>query len=77
MARRVEQVEGQVAVFDPRIDDSPCYRCLYNEGNDEILNCAEFALHLHPVGMRPAALAASLHRTRHLNGAAEQQQLFG
>jgi len=35
------RMEGQVAVFDARIDDSPCYRCLYNEGNDEILNCAE------------------------------------
>lgn len=33
--------EGQVAVFDPRDDTSPCYRCLYPEGNDEALNCAE------------------------------------
>ena len=23
--------EGQVSVFDPRQDDSPCYRCLYGE----------------------------------------------
>lgn len=35
------RLEGQVAVFDPRIEGSPCYRCLYNEANDEILNCAE------------------------------------
>ena len=33
--------EGQVAVFDPREADAPCYRCLYAEGNDQALNCAE------------------------------------
>jgi molybdopterin/thiamine biosynthesis adenylyltransferase len=35
------RMEGQVAVFDPRRDDSPCYRCLYGSGADENLNCAE------------------------------------
>ena len=33
--------EGQVAVFDPRLENAPCYRCLYFEGDDETLNCAE------------------------------------
>jgi len=33
--------EGQVAVFDPRNPTSPCYRCLYAEGDDEALNCSE------------------------------------
>lgn len=33
--------EGQVAVFDPRRAGAPCYRCLYREGSDEALNCAE------------------------------------
>ncbi len=33
--------EGQVAVFDPRRPGAPCYRCLYREGSDEALNCAE------------------------------------
>jgi adenylyltransferase/sulfurtransferase len=33
--------EGQVAVFDPRQGNAPCYRCLYREGSDEALNCAE------------------------------------
>ncbi len=33
--------EGQVAVFDPRRPGAPCYRCLYREGDDEALNCAE------------------------------------
>ena len=35
------RLEGQVAVFDPRAADSPCYRCLYADGDDEALNCAE------------------------------------
>jgi adenylyltransferase/sulfurtransferase len=33
--------EGQIAVFDPRDASSPCYRCLYAEGDDEALNCSE------------------------------------
>jgi molybdopterin/thiamine biosynthesis adenylyltransferase len=33
--------EGQLAVFDPRQPDSPCYRCLYAEGDDDALNCSE------------------------------------
>ncbi|MFW6094403.1 MAG: HesA/MoeB/ThiF family protein [Pseudomonadota bacterium] len=32
--------EGQVAVFDPRAG-GPCYRCLYRDGSDEALNCAD------------------------------------
>ena len=35
------RLEGQVAVFDPRESNSPCYRCLYPEGDDLELNCAE------------------------------------
>ena len=33
--------EGQVTVFDPQTADSPCYHCLYDEGDDAALNCAE------------------------------------
>lgn len=33
--------EGQVMVFDPNNAESPCYRCLYAEGDDGALNCAE------------------------------------
>ena len=33
--------EGQVALFDPNEPQSPCYRCLYPEGDDQALNCAE------------------------------------
>ncbi|WP_106478545.1 HesA/MoeB/ThiF family protein [Phytohalomonas tamaricis] len=33
---------GQLAVFDLRRDDSPCYACLYGEdASDEALSCAE------------------------------------
>ncbi|MCY4130140.1 MAG: molybdopterin-synthase adenylyltransferase MoeB [Gammaproteobacteria bacterium] len=35
------RMEGQISVFDPRHDDSPCYQCLYRDGLDEALNCAE------------------------------------
>lgn len=33
--------EGQIAVFDPRQDESPCYQCLYADAADGALNCAE------------------------------------
>ena len=35
------RMEGQIAVFDPREVDSPCYQCLYREATDEALNCAQ------------------------------------
>lgn len=35
------RTEGQVAVFDSRVPASPCYRCLYDEGDDAQLSCAE------------------------------------
>ena len=35
------RLEGQVAVFDPRNPQSPCYRCLYDEQNDENLTCSD------------------------------------
>jgi molybdopterin-synthase adenylyltransferase len=33
------RLEGQVSVFDSRHSNSPCYRCLYSESNDD-LTCA-------------------------------------
>lgn len=35
------RLEGQVAVFDSRQEQAPCYRCLYREGSDENLTCSE------------------------------------
>jgi molybdopterin-synthase adenylyltransferase len=34
------RMEGQVAVFDSRDADSPCYQCLYQEGQDDDASCA-------------------------------------
>jgi adenylyltransferase/sulfurtransferase len=34
-------MEGQLAVFDPRRADSPCYRCLYKEGEEADQTCTE------------------------------------
>lgn len=36
------RMEGQVSVFDNRLEKSPCYRCLYNDiDNDADQNCTE------------------------------------
>ena len=34
------RMEGQVAVFDTRLDNSPCYHCLYREGKQEDQTCS-------------------------------------
>lgn len=35
------RTEGQLMVIDPRTEDSPCYRCLYDDAvSDEQLSCA-------------------------------------
>ena len=33
--------DGQVSTYDPRDVNSPCYRCLYEEGDEESLTCSE------------------------------------
>lgn len=35
------RLEGQLAVFDSRSGDSPCYACLYDIDGDENLTCSE------------------------------------
>ena len=32
--------EGQVSVFTPGTNNSPCYNCLYNSDGEELQNCA-------------------------------------
>ncbi len=32
--------EGQLAVFGPDYSESPCYRCLYTEADESLLDCA-------------------------------------
>ena len=34
------RIEGQVAVFTPGQNDSPCYNCLYQDTGEEMQNCA-------------------------------------
>ncbi len=34
------RLEAQISVFDPRMPDSPCYRCLYEEDAEADLSCA-------------------------------------
>lgn len=34
------RMEGQLAVFGPDYDASPCYRCLYIEADESLENCA-------------------------------------
>lgn len=45
------RLEGQVSVFDPRRKDSPCYQCLYGEGDEEALSCSEAGVIGPLVGM--------------------------
>ncbi len=35
------RMEGQISVFLPKNPDSPCYRCLYREGDDPEQTCAD------------------------------------
>jgi len=35
------RLEGQLTVFHPGASDSPCYRCLYREGEDPEQTCAD------------------------------------
>lgn len=35
------RLDGQVAVYDVRDEQSPCYRCLYQEGEDADMTCSE------------------------------------
>jgi len=45
------QFEGQVSVFDPTDSVSPCYRCLYQDGDDMLLSCSENGIAAPVVGM--------------------------
>ena len=63
MPRRIEQIDRMTGVFE--LHDRARHRD------------AALLFHFHPVGCRVSRALARLDRTRELNGAAEQQQLFG
>jgi molybdopterin-synthase adenylyltransferase len=51
--------DGQVSVFDPRIDSSPCYACIYPESDSfEETRCAEMGVFAPLVGIVGSLQAA-------------------
>ncbi|MEH6627172.1 MAG: molybdopterin-synthase adenylyltransferase MoeB [Motiliproteus sp.] len=51
------RLDGQLAVYDSRDPESPCYRCLYPEGDDAQLTCSESGVIAPLVGMIGTAQA--------------------
>lgn len=45
------RLEGQLSVFDPRVETSPCYHCLYGHGSETELSCSEAGVLGPVVGM--------------------------
>ena len=45
------RMEGQVSVFDFNNDESPCYRCLYDEEGEENTSCSENGVMAPMVGI--------------------------
>lgn len=50
--------DGQISVFDSRVEGAPCYQCLYAEGEDEELSCSESGVFPPLVGIVGATQAA-------------------
>ena len=63
--------DGQVSVFDPRLDTSPCYHCVYPETKDfEETACAEMGVFAPLVGIVGSLQAAeALKLLAHIDGA--------
>jgi len=61
--------EGQISVFDPRTNASPCYQCLYPNGDDAALNCAENGVIAPLVGI--IGTCQALETIKVLTGAGE------
>lgn len=45
------RLQGQMTVYDPRRPDSPCYECLYGDGDETALSCSEAGVIGPLVGM--------------------------
>lgn len=61
------RMDGQLAVFDLRAADSPCYACVYGEGTDGDLACSEAGILGPVVGVVGTLQALAAIRT--LSGA--------
>ncbi len=44
------QLEGQIMVYDPDLENGPCYRCLYQDATED-MTCAEFGVAAPLVGV--------------------------
>ncbi|WP_323774297.1 molybdopterin-synthase adenylyltransferase MoeB [Alcanivorax sp.] len=62
------RMDGQLAVFDLRAADSPCYACVYGDGTDGDLACSEAGILGPVVGVVGTLQALAAIRT--LSGAA-------
>lgn len=65
---------GQLAVFDPRLPEGPCYACLYppSDQDDESLNCAESGVMAPLVGVIGCFQAVEAFKLLSGAGAAHQ-----
>ncbi|MEQ3722497.1 molybdopterin-synthase adenylyltransferase MoeB [Alcanivorax sp.] len=61
------RMDGQLAVFDLRVADSPCYACVYGDGTSGDLACSEAGILGPVVGMMGTLQALAAIRT--LSGA--------
>jgi len=52
------RLEGQITVYDPRREESPCYRCLYRDENERDERCSETGVFTPVVGMIGTTQAA-------------------
>jgi adenylyltransferase/sulfurtransferase len=52
--------EGQLAVFDPRDAQSPCYACLYPEAGEELENCRSNGILAPVVGVIGSLMALAV-----------------
>jgi adenylyltransferase/sulfurtransferase len=57
------RMDGQLAVFDLRTEDSPCYACVYGEGSEGDLACSEAGILGPVVGMVGTLQALAAIRT--------------
>ncbi len=69
-------LSGQLAVFDLRRDDAPCYACLFPEGPGADDNCATMGVFAPLAGIIGALQAAEALRLIHPFGEAASGQLL-